>query len=611
MTALLDLVVEHGPSLFLGVTIVLAGGLLLARWQRTAAARRRAGIWTALAAAIYLGAAATPLPRFTLPSPGAPTPPLDAGPMLPPGVTRGEVLDALGLARTPGADAVRTGAEPAASGVSPAAPRRAGPAAGPAAEPAARPRIDWSTAIAAVYLGCAALLLAHYLLGLARLAAILRRARLAPAATRRLAELPARTRVLIADRPVRPFCAGSLRPVIVLSPGLAERPDLLAAVLRHEAAHLRARDPLVQALFALLALPLVLHPLLWWLRADVRFCSEVLADERAAGTARTDYARELLDLADDRTPPVRAVSTMAIFHRPSDFYRRIQMLLQPVNAPTRPLSRLRRAGQLAAMLTLVTTVAGVLGVPASAQDPSRGRAEALAAERQALRDEIDRLRDEIAALRARIQEDSGRLPAAARALPLPGQPLTAPEPSFPRTLPGYRTDPQAPADPVAQPPTPPPAEVPVLQSIPLLSQHLRTTPPTEPTPATPQVATPAPVMPRATASSPEGIVALASRLLDLDTDVEIARHKLHESERLVKADMVSASELHREKAMLENLERKRHIVRGLVDGEIAATKLEIAWLERQLKRAGKDDRLRAEMELLRAKGRLEALRAAR
>ncbi|MCA8954063.1 MAG: hypothetical protein KDE27_31435, partial [Planctomycetes bacterium] len=55
---------EHGPTLFLGCTIVLAAGLLAARAQRTAAARRRLGIWTALASALYLAVAIVPLPRF-------------------------------------------------------------------------------------------------------------------------------------------------------------------------------------------------------------------------------------------------------------------------------------------------------------------------------------------------------------------------------------------------------------------------------------------------------------------------------------------------------------------------------------------------------------------
>ena len=47
------------------------------------------------------------------------------------------------------------------------------------------------------------------------------------------------------------------------------------------------------------------------------------------------------------------------------------------------------------------------------------------------------------------------------------------------------------------------------------------------------------------------------------------------------------------------------------DGEIRATKIEIQWLKQQIRRVKKDQRLRVEMQLQRAEGRLDALRAAR
>ena len=79
----------------------------------------------------------------------------------------------------------------------------------------------------------------------------------------------------------------------------------------------------------------------------------------------------------------------------------------------------------------------------------------------------------------------------------------------------------------------------------------------------------------------------------------------------VKAAVVRKSALTRAKARLRNLERKRKIVRGLVDGEIAATEIEMAWLTREHKNSGKHERLRVEMRMRRAEVRIQALRAAR
>src|SRR5262249_37394236 len=147
---------------------------------------------------------------------------------------------------------------------------------------------------------------------------------------------------------------GVVAPVIVLPRELADRQRLpqALAVLGHEAAHLRARDTAVQLLFALLAVPMFCHPLFWWLRARVRFCAEVLADAAAAGGGVHAYVRELLDLA-EHAPPLLPQGGIAIFHRPSDFYRRIQMLLQREGPLSPSPSRARTLAQLAFTCALV------------------------------------------------------------------------------------------------------------------------------------------------------------------------------------------------------------------------------------------------------------------
>ncbi|MCA8950817.1 MAG: hypothetical protein KDE27_15040, partial [Planctomycetes bacterium] len=112
-------------------------------------------------------------------------------------------------------------------------------------------------------------------------------------------------------------------------------------------------------------------------------------------------------------------------------------------------------------------------------------------------------------------------------------------------------------------------------------------------------------------TDPEAIVALASRLLDLTMDIELAQAQIEESKALASRNMVPKSELARDVAKLRNLEQKRKIVRGLVDGEIRATESEVAWLSRSMGKADKHERLTWEIQLMRATARLEALRAAR
>lgn len=79
------------------------------------------------------------------------------------------------------------------------------------------------------------------------------------------------------------FCAGALRPGVYVTTGLLQRLDAaeLQAVLAHEAAHARRRDPLRRALARGVALSFFFVPLVrWWSRHDLEQ-SEVKADRRA------------------------------------------------------------------------------------------------------------------------------------------------------------------------------------------------------------------------------------------------------------------------------------------------------------------------------------------
>ncbi|MBM4063113.1 MAG: LysM peptidoglycan-binding domain-containing protein [Planctomycetes bacterium] len=619
--ALLDWLAAHGAVLLLGTTVVLAGGVAAAACCRHPAGRRRLGLLAVSGCACYLLAAAVPLPRWTParePEPRLPAADAAATPMpvrvvpSPPPAMAGPALAAAGFA------------EPL-------------PAAAPTARSAPMPvrasrSIPWAHLAAAAWLGAAVLFLFRGLAGVVRLRGALRRSR--PGPDHFAAELPPRTSLRITDRAVRPFCAGVFRPVVVLPAALLapERHREAIAVLHHEAAHLRARDPLVQVLFALAAIALGLHPLFWWLRADVRFQSERLADEAAAAGGRAAYARDLLALAERALPEFAVAGAVPVFHRPSEFYRRIQMLLQ-TRRPPPPPSMLRTAGQAFAAAAVVAACTCTLGVPAAAQEPTPPPATSPAAQREndALRAELDALHAEIKRLRDllaeagptgagsssveyTVQEGDTLATIARRFLgdANRAQEFFALNPGLDpaRIRPGQKLRLPPNAAPVGTTPegkvargTPPYED---------LATALRTRvflpgPDGLPTHAVNLAPAEAP----ASTTSAEAIADLASRYLDLQAELELAGARVAETRSLAEAGLAQASEARQAALHCATLEKKLGVVRRLVDGEIAATETELAWLEQSRRGAAPTEKLRLEVQLLRARWRLEALRAVR
>lgn len=405
---LLDALAAHGPTILLGASVLLLAGCVAMRWTSHGAERRRLGVWTGAAVGIYLLVAFVPMQRWqvsfevTDPAP-APEPALAA-----------ELLASTADATPPVDPQVRLAALQAQVerilDAEPIETTDAGaPIPPPKNEPVTSTPWPFRRLAAGAYVLAAVLMLLRHALGFHRLHRLLRRCQPAPAALRHGLPLPKLARVLVAEHAVRPFCAGWRRPVIVLPRTLLEphRRSQARAVLRHEAAHLQAGDPAVQMLFALLAIPLGLHPLFWWLVRDVRFQCELLADDTAAAADRADYARELIDLAERAAPALQAVGTVSVLHRPSDFYRRMQMLLQREGRLIPSSSRLRRTAQAVAALLCVSVAASVLGVPLRAQDPTPE--SALRQQNDKLRAELDALRAEIQNLREAVTNTSGVL----------------------------------------------------------------------------------------------------------------------------------------------------------------------------------------------------------
>jgi hypothetical protein len=80
-----------------------------------------------------------------------------------------------------------------------------------------------------------------------------------------------------------------------------------------------------------------LHPLYWWLRHRAHFAAELVADDWAASRSSPgDYARQLVRLAAGAgSARGRLLGALPILSNPSDFYRRMTMLLAR-NSDSRP-----------------------------------------------------------------------------------------------------------------------------------------------------------------------------------------------------------------------------------------------------------------------------------
>lgn len=157
-----------------------------------------------------------------------------------------------------------------------------------------------------------------------------------------------------------PMTVGALRPV-VLVPAIEGRrwtPAWRAAVLAHEAAHVRRGDPWLQALAEVACVLYWFHPLVWLAARQLRTERELAADDDVlrAGVPASDYAELLMALG---SLPVAAPRTGAVLP-----------LLTPAGLKARLLGIIddqrRRGLSRAARLTLGVAGLGLFVPTASA-----------------------------------------------------------------------------------------------------------------------------------------------------------------------------------------------------------------------------------------------------
>ncbi|MEM6291288.1 MAG: M56 family metallopeptidase [Myxococcota bacterium] len=131
-----------------------------------------------------------------------------------------------------------------------------------------------------------------------------------------------------------PIVLGWLRPMILVPMGLAASmpPAWLDAVLAHELAHLRRRDPALRIVQRAVEIAFFFHPVLWWLSALLDEAREEACDDLVVDTLRDPlaYARALTELEAMRAEAVPALTAGATS---GNLMKRVQRIVHRSNTP--------------------------------------------------------------------------------------------------------------------------------------------------------------------------------------------------------------------------------------------------------------------------------------
>ena len=179
-------------------------------------------------------------------------------------------------------------------------------AMGPRAEQP-RPSSDrrwWPLGLVSVYALGVVVFLSRLSRGWLLVAGLRRRARsTGPLSLRPALAIGSRGGAVVYQSPevAAPLTAGALRPIVILPARWREwTPDVLAAVIAHEMAHVRRRDALVLLLARLNRAVFWFHPLAWWLERQLAVTAEHACDEVASAAVPEPrrYAEILVEMAD-------------------------------------------------------------------------------------------------------------------------------------------------------------------------------------------------------------------------------------------------------------------------------------------------------------------------
>ncbi len=397
---------QAGPGaeallLFVRVSLLLGGALLLGRLLRTAAPMERHRFWTgALAAALCLPLLprvlpAVPLPAVQLPAvqlsavqPPAVQPPAAQlpAPLLP--ALNPAVAQELAVGFSPAphsgvrpSDAVSPWIPSSPRGASGALPSARTPV--PVVEPAlplpGPSPLSWGHLLLALWGAGMAVSLGGLVRGIRRTSALAREGTpleavrgdlpVLPLLRRAGVPAPHRVRVVVTAGIRVPGAAGVVRPTILLPlDATAWSVSRLEAVLLHEGIHLARRDPARWVLTRIVLALYWFHPLAWRVAGRAAEAREEACDARvvALGPRASAYAGHLLALATPAPARGHPLATLPGFahHHPS-LERRIMAVLSP---PTGPLHRSRgiaptamALGGIGVLLLAACAPAGVRG----------------------------------------------------------------------------------------------------------------------------------------------------------------------------------------------------------------------------------------------------------
>jgi hypothetical protein len=208
---------------------------------------------------------------------------------------------------------------------------------------------DWRSFVLFAYAAVTGVLLARLIAGLVITGRIVRKARpLHESWT-------GRRDIRVSFHVKSPATFGS---IILLPLAYADWPQLKrAAVVAHEAAHVRRGDFYVQLAASVNRAVFWFNPLSWWLRRRLSELAEVVSDDEAIGNLRDRplYAQILLEMS-SRSPILPGGVPMA---RPATLHARIERILADSTTPA-PLDTRVRAALIATFLIIAAIVASPL-----------------------------------------------------------------------------------------------------------------------------------------------------------------------------------------------------------------------------------------------------------
>lgn len=226
---------------------------------------------------------------------------------------------------------------------------------------ASRPALGVGSLLAVLYGVGVVIGAGWWLIGIVGLARIIRTSRPAPPHCRELLHRIAgpgeeRVRLLVNRRLKQPFAAAWGRPVIVLPESLCGEEQALRWSLAHEWTHVDRHDFRAWLLAGLARVLFFYQPLLWWLRVQLRFCQDLLADGQAARQSPEpeDYA-EFLTIRAAAGSLHPAMAGLGIGFHKSELYRRIIMLVRNQPLESRVPRLWTVSISLAALLAIAAT----------------------------------------------------------------------------------------------------------------------------------------------------------------------------------------------------------------------------------------------------------------